>query len=155
MTHGWDKVLLLVDGWDVRLVRLLADHLNTNTQLILSNNTQKAMQGEDWPGPRAACVYCLVDRLTGILSGYFCLIRSASALRFSTFKCVSLHTRKAGAGTGRCAVATAQCYSPKGCSSLNLERILGIYLDRVYRAKLTIGLWGANVVRSQVLQACL
>ena len=41
----------------------------------------------------------LLASLTGIRSAYFCRIRSASALRFS-----------------------------KGCSSLNLERILSVYV---------------------------
>jgi hypothetical protein len=57
LTHGWDKILLLVYCRDVRLVCFLADHLHSGDQLILSNPMRKATQGEDSPGPRTACVY--------------------------------------------------------------------------------------------------
>jgi hypothetical protein len=142
MTHRRDKILLLVDGWDVRLVRLLADHLNANTQLVLSNNTQKATLGEDWPRPRRACVYCLVERLTGILSGYFCLIRSASALRFSTLECISLRDRRRW--NGKLRSRHSSVLLTKGMLIFELGTH-SWYSGRVCRAKLAIGFWGARM----------
>ena len=52
---------------------------------------------------------------TGILSGYFCLIRSASALRFSVSKTSPMSVDRQQGDAPRV---------PKGCSSLNLDLIL-------------------------------
>lgn len=73
-----DEVLLLVDGCDVGFLDFLADDLEG--MLVLSWNR---WEGDGW--------------LTGIRSAYFCRMRSASALRFSSL-----------------------------CSSLNLERMLAV-----------------------------
>ena len=77
---GWDEVLLLVDGRDVRLLDLLADNLRLLAAAHGGGNEQ------------------VRGKRTGMRSLYFWRMRSASALRFSN-----------------------------GCSSLNLERILGVY----------------------------
>ena len=80
-----DKVLLLVDRGDVRLLDLLADDLRTRRASVMRLL---------WLLGRNAA---FVQRLTGMRSVYFCRMRSASALRFS-----------------------------KGCSSLNLERMMAV-----------------------------
>jgi hypothetical protein len=61
--HRGDKILLLVDRRDVRTICLLTYHLHQ--------------------GRSVACGCRVARERTGILSGYFCRIRSASALRFS------------------------------------------------------------------------
>ena len=84
---GRYKVLLLVDGSNVRFLDLLTDHLGIEgyVRLLYCNRSSFGRCGE---------------RLTGIRSAYFCRMRSASALRFS-----------------------------KGCSSLNLERMLIVVMS--------------------------
>jgi hypothetical protein len=79
---GGDKVLLLVDGRNIRLLDLLADDLLT---VEVSTRSVQSLKASGWLG----------KILTGIRSAYFWRMRSASALRFS-----------------------------KGCSSLNLERMM-------------------------------
>ena len=64
-TNGGYKIFLLVDRRNVCAVRLLTNDL--------------------WPNVRHLPLPTSVER-TGIRSGYFCLIRSASALRFSVPK---------------------------------------------------------------------
>lgn len=100
----WYEVLLLVDGSDVTLLDLFADNLEENSVLAVAPWIVEAV-GSGGSGSGE----CLGERarqfpvgkrmffeiLTGIRSRYFWRIRSASALRFS-----------------------------KGCSSLNLDRIL-------------------------------
>lgn len=69
-------------------------------------------------------------RLTGIRSGYFCLMRSPSAFRFSTIHWIEenkegqLSTDERNAEQVVDALITS--YTPKGCSSLNFDRIVVI-----------------------------
>ena len=95
-----DQVLLLINSSDVGLFHLLADNLWDGKESRLARDRRHKATPTM---PEAECRRENVwkRRHTGIRSEYFCRMRSASALRFS-----------------------------KGCSSLNLLRILAVGWSR-------------------------
>lgn len=86
---GGDEVLLLVDRRDIRLVCLLADDLCEGARSerpSVSDDARGMARSTMRPRPRLALLIDSTEwagTLTGMRSGYFCLMRSASALRFS------------------------------------------------------------------------
>lgn len=108
----WDEILLLVDGSNVTLLDLFADNLREECVSVVSRGVE--VVGSSGGRRRwrwLVQTMMLFGGLTGMRSRYFWRIRSASALRFS-----------------------------KGCSSLNLDRILVEVGEAVARS------WGCGVV---------
>ena len=88
---GGDEVLLLVDGCNVRLLHLLADHLLSEQSA--AGDADSIERGTESRNRSSRSAMGEVVALTGMRSAYFCRMRSASALRFSN-GCSSLYLER-------------------------------------------------------------
>lgn len=88
---GWNEVLLLVDGRNVRLLDLLADNLPMLS--VTLSHLEYVPNEYDSANATLPTVFVAWRRLTGMRSAYFWRMRSASALRFSN-GCSSLNLER-------------------------------------------------------------